>query len=83
MDLFSLSYRIQQNRYRVAPELVAEAIMRWHFEVPEPLRPEVVELHPRERALAMHPAAGVDEAPGRAPARSNGTPWRIEGPTWG
>ena len=31
MDLFSLSYRIQQNRYRVAPEAVAEAIIRWHL----------------------------------------------------
>jgi hypothetical protein len=61
---------------------VAEAIMRWHFGVPEPLPPEVLELDPRERALAMHPA-GVDEAPRGAPARSNGTPWRIEGPTWG
>ena len=30
MDLFSLSYRIQQDRYRVAPEAVAEAIIRWH-----------------------------------------------------
>ena len=31
MDLFSLSYRIQQNRYRVAPEAVAEAMIRWHL----------------------------------------------------
>ena len=30
MDLFSLSYQIQRSRYRVSPDLVAEAIMLWH-----------------------------------------------------
>lgn len=60
MDLFSLSYRIQHNRYAVPPELVAEAIIRWHLQVGERPSSEVVDLdqsHDRERHGAT--AGGV------------------------
>jgi hypothetical protein len=31
MDLFLLSYLVQQGRYHVPPERVAEALLAWHY----------------------------------------------------
>ncbi len=46
MDLYLLSYLIQQRRYRVDPRLVADAILRWHLRPPdgEEVSPRALEL---------------------------------------
>jgi hypothetical protein len=50
MDLFSLSHRIRHARYAVNPELVAEAILRWHQRYDYGVTPTVLEPEPREGA---------------------------------